>query len=729
MIDPARIFGCKILLVGDRQANPELLEKMLRCAGYTCIASTMDPLIVCELHLKNHYDLILLDLQTPRMDGFLVLEELKKIEPEDYLSVLVITARSSDRQRALEAGAKDFISNLSDRSEVLTRIYNMVEVRLLHDECKAHSDRLEEIVLERTAELRRSEKLFRELAANIPEALWIRDDEQQTIQYVNRAWQKISGIRAVPGDAVEKVYKIIHPDDLPWVAHERRKAPGAQSGNEFRIVRPDQSVRWVHARMFSVPNPSGETPWIAELIEDITQRREAHRQLVHLARHDALTGLPNRTFLYDSMQEALARAEEEQMIVSLLLLDIDYFKNVNDTLGHAAGDALLREFAARLAKCVRPEDTVGRLGGDEFAVIVLTPADSNGAVDVANRIQNSLLSPLVFEDKNVLVTASIGIATYPTDTSDLEALVRYADAAMYEAKTSGRNGFRRYTAELSARAMQKSDIEGALRLAQGRDEFVLHYQPKMHIDNGQLTSAEALIRWNRPGHGLVLPNLFVPALEESGLIVPVGAWVIDMACRQLREWRQSELGHVGIAVNVSSRQVREERFVSQVADAVREHCIDPRLLEFEITESTFMEHGESANATLRKLKDLGISISIDDFGTGYSNLAYLKRFQVDALKIDIAFIRDVTINADAAAIAIAIINMAHALRLKVIAEGVETQEQLDFLRVYGCDEIQGYFLSRPVPAAELSEKLRQAVANDAGERLAPQNAQRSAAYA
>jgi diguanylate cyclase (GGDEF)-like protein len=417
------------------------------------------------------------------------------------------------------------------------------------------------------------------------------------------------------------------------------------------------------------------------------------------------------------------------MIVSLLLLDIDYFKNVNDTLGHAAGDALLREFAARLAKCVRPGDTVGRLGGDEFAVIVLTPADSNGAVDVANRIQNSLLSPLVFEDKNVLVTASIGIATYPTDTSDLEALVRYADAAMYEAKTSGRNGFRRYTAELSARAMQKSDIEGALRLAQGRDEFVLHYQPKMHIDNGQLTSAEALIRWNRPGHGLVLPNLFVPALEESGLIVPVGAWVIDMACRQLREWRQSELGHVGIAVNVSSRQVREERFVSQVADAVREHCIDPRLLEFEITESTFMEHGESANATLRKLKDLGISISIDDFGTGYSNLAYLKRFQVDALKIDIAFIRDVTINADAAAIAIAIINMAHALRLKVIAEGVETQEQLDFLRVYGCDEIQGYFLSRPVPAAELSEKLRQAVANDAGERLAPQNAQRSAAYA
>jgi EAL domain-containing protein (putative c-di-GMP-specific phosphodiesterase class I) len=237
-----------------------------------------------------------------------------------------------------------------------------------------------------------------------------------------------------------------------------------------------------------------------------------------------------------------------------------------------------------------------------------------------------------------------------------------------------------------------------------------------------------LIRWNRPGHGLVLPGLFVPALEELGLIVPVGAWVIDMACRQIREWQRSGLGHVRIAVNVSSRQVREEQFVPQVADAVRQHCIDPTLLEFEITESALMAHGESAIATLRKLKDLGISISIDDFGTGYSNLAYLKRFQVDALKIDIAFIRDVTTNADDAAIAIAIINMAHSLRLKVIAEGVETREQLDFLRIYGCDEIQGYFLSQPLPAAELSEKFRHNVANDAG-RPVPQSARWSVAHA
>jgi EAL domain-containing protein (putative c-di-GMP-specific phosphodiesterase class I) len=265
--------------------------------------------------------------------------------------------------------------------------------------------------------------------------------------------------------------------------------------------------------------------------------------------------------------------------------------------------------------------------------------------------------------------------------------------------------------------MAKSDIESALRSALARDEFVLHYQPKMQIDSGKWTSAEALIRWNRPGHGLVPPASFIPMLEEMGLIVQVGAWVIDTACRQIRDWELSGLGEIRIAVNVSSRQVREPHFVSQVSEILQERRINPTLLEFEITESTLMAHGESTNITLRSLKDLGISISIDDFGTGYSNLAYLKRFLVDTLKIDIAFIRDVTTNADDATIAIAIINMAHSLRLKVVAEGVETREQLEFLRLHGCDEIQGYLLSRPLAPEELAPKFRQAILH--GTQLQP----------
>ena len=729
MIDSARILGSKILIVDDLQANVQLLEMMLRRAGYLRVDTTMDPTAVCELHLKNRYDLILLDLLMPRMDGFQVMEALKAIETDDYLSVLVITAQPGQKLLALQAGARDFISKPFDSSEVLTRIHNMLEVRLLHGEVKAHSKLLEETVHERTAELRRSEEMFRELAANIPEALWIRDAEQQTLQYANPAWLKLSGLSATPGDPIEKAYRTIHPDDLQRVTKERRRSVGAHVNNEYRLMRPDQSVRWVHARTFPIANPSGKDPWIAEIIEDVTQRRDVQRQLVHLARHDGLTGLPNRMFLYESLREALARAEEDQLVVSVLLLDIDYFKHVNDTLGHTMGDALLREFAARLAACVRPGDTAGRLGGDEFAVVVVTPANSNGAIDVAIRIRKSLQSPIILEDQSISVTASIGIASYPTDTSDLEALVRYADAALYEAKASGRDTIRRYTAELNARAIEKANVEGALRFAQGRDEFVLHYQPKMQIDSGQLSSAEALIRWNRPGHGLVLPGFFIPALEELGLIVPIGAWVIEMACRQIRDWERSGLGQVRIAVNVSPRQLREERFVPQVSDAVREHHIDPTLLEFEITESTLMAHDESTYGTLRKLKDLGISVSIDDFGTGYSNLAYLKRFQVDALKIDIAFIRDVTTNADDAAIAIAIINMAHSMRLKVIAEGVETREQLDFLRVYGCDEVQGYFLSKPLPVDELSAKFRQIAANSTGEQFASQDKQRSIAHA
>ena len=727
MANSSDILGSRILIVDDHQVNVQVLQSMLQRSGYLHITTTTDPTAVFALHRANCFDLILLDIQMPGLDGFQVMEGLKKCDATRLPSILVITAQPDHKLRAMKEGAKDFISKPFDHSEVLTRIHYVLEVRLLNEETRNHSKLLEETVEKRTAEPRRSEEMFRELAANIPEALCIKDTEQQTIEYVNPAWHNLNGIRALPGDPVEKGLLTIHPDDLQWVTHERRKSSSARTSNEYRLIRPDKSVRWVHARSFPIVNPSGQSPWVAEIIEDVTQRREAQLQLLHLARHDALTGLPNRAHLQEALREAIARATMDGSSVSLMLLDIDFFKNVNDSLGHAAGDAVLREFATRLATCSRPEDVLGRLGGDEFALIVSTPADTLGAQYIAARMRNALRTPMMVQGQEILVTASIGTASYPSDASDLETLIRCADVALYEAKASGRNAARSYTAQMSERAKEKTDIEGALRLALLRDEFVLHYQPKVQIDNGRLTSVEALIRWNRPDHGLIAPGVFIPALEEMGLIVPVGAWVIETACRQIHEWQSTGLGGVRVAVNVSSRQVREDKFVDQVAEALRRHQVDPSLLEFEITESTFISPGEATDSTLDRLKELGISISIDDFGTGYSNLAYLKRFQVDALKIDITFVRDIANDADAATIATAIISMAHSLRLKVTAEGVETAEQLKFLRAHGCDEAQGFFLSLPLPADELTAKLWQAAARDAEHKLITRDSDRRAA--
>jgi diguanylate cyclase (GGDEF)-like protein/PAS domain S-box-containing protein len=718
MIEPAAILQCRILVVDDQPANVTLLTMMLGNAGYRCVTATMDPGAVCALHLENQYDLILLDLLMPEMDGFQVMYALNALGQGIAPSILVVTAQPGHKMRAMQAGAKDFISKPFDNAELLIRIHYMLQVRMLDATAAAHTRHLEQTVLDRTADLRRSGEMFRELAANIPEALLVRNMDEQTIEYVNPAWHNLNGIRAAPGDPLSLAHQAVHPDDLKWIDHERRKSAGGQLSNEYRLVRPDESVRWVKARTFAIASPSGTIPWVVEIAEDVTERREAQNQLVHLARHDALTGLPNRTQFYDSFRAALAVAEEENLVVSVLLLDIDYFKAVNDTLGHAAGDALLREFAATVKKCLRPGDITGRLGGDEFAVIVTTPASTVGAPFVAARIRNALNPAVSLNGQPVLITASIGIASFPADAGDVEGLLRCADTALYDAKAAGRNTFRCFTPELNERALKRLDIEGALRSGHEKHEFVLHYQPKLQTESGRLTSVEALIRWNRPGHGLVMPSDFIPALEEMGLILPVGAWVIETVCRQIRAWDLAGLGKVRVAVNVSSRQIRDDQFVAQVAESVRTNRVNPNLLEFEITESTFMAHGEPTDTALRRLKDMGISISIDDFGTGYSNLAYLQRFQVDALKIDIAFIRDVATHADAATIAIAIINMAHSLRLKVVAEGVETLDQLDFLRLHGCDEVQGYYLSKPLPADELTERFRHNAARDAAQPAA-----------
>lgn len=568
MIGPGEILSARILIVDDSAVNVRLLEQMLRSAGYSAVTSTTDPRDVCDLYRAERHDLIVLDLLMPVMDGFAVLRALRDVETEGYLPVLVLTAQPGHKLRALQAGAKDFLSKPFDQVEILTRIHNMLEVRLLLRESRNYGRLLEQF--------------------------------------------------------------------------------------------------------------------------------------------DGLTGLPNRTRFRDLLAAARSQTAARGGAVFVMVVSLDRFANTQDALGRATGDALLRVAGDRLNACLGPTDSLARLEGEVFGLLVTTSRDEpRDAATVAARVREALREPLQAEGLELNVTASVGIAVWPADAADADTLIAYAEAALHDAKNAGGDACRFYAVDMNARAVAALELEHALRGALERGEFALHYQPKMNIETSEWSGAEALLRWERPGVGLVMPGTFITMLEETGLIVPVGTWVIRSACRQINEWAQAGIGTIRVAVNVSGRQFLRDGFVADVRDAIQDNAIAPGLLDIEITESSLMSRTVQTDDILRDLKALGVSISVDDFGTGYSNLAYLRRFPIDALKIDISFIRDVGTSADGAALAAAIINLARSLKLKVIAEGVETEMQLDFLRQHACDEIQGYYCSHPLPAGEMM-RARQA---------------------
>jgi len=449
----------------------------------------------------------------------------------------------------------------------------------------------------------------------------------------------------------------------------------------------------------------GDDWLIVGVVRDITGRKQADGDLQRMAHYDALTGLPNRALFYSTLERTLQQAVINDWQVAVMFIDLDDFKGVNDTLGHAAGDELLRQIANRLVKCVRTRDVIGRLGGDEFAMILVTNDCRKAAAVVAEVVRETLRVPFFILGHDVSVTASIGITIHPEDTTNSETLLRYADMAMYRAKKSGRDASRFFTAQMNIDVLARQSLESALRSAVNNGEFVLHYQPKMDLDTGRVTGLEALLRWQRPEHGLVSPQEFVPVLEEMGLIVPVGRWVIAAACRQIAQWQQSAVGEVAVAVNIAGRQFTDGDLPGDVRVALQASGIPAHLLELELTESSLMENSERTVSALGELKSMGIAITIDDFGTGYSSLAYLRRFPIDKLKIDIAFIRDITTSPDDATIALAIISMARSLKLTVIAEGVETAEQLSYLKRHGCDQIQGYYFSKALSAPEMEWML------------------------
>ncbi len=473
---------------------------------------------------------------------------------------------------------------------------------------------------------------------------------------------------------------------------------------EKRYVRKDGSALWVALSVCVVRDARGLPQYFIGLTTDITARKQAEEQLLRLAHHDALTDLPNRVLCFDRLSQAIAQASRKHWNAGVLFLDLDRFKVVNDTLGHTSGDAVLRLAAERLQGCVRAGDTVARVGGDEFVVVLAELTSPQHGAVVAKKIVDAMAQPLRYEGQEIYITTSIGIATYPGDGTDGDTLVKNADAAMLRAKES-RNGYQFYTAEMNERAVEKLQLETDLRGALERREFFLHFQPKVSLPGGRVIGMEALLRWNRPGRGAVSPAQFVPILEDCGLIVPVGDWIVDAACAQIRAWRDAGLDAVPVAVNLAAKQFLHHDIGAVIDGALARHGIPGSLLEIEITESDAMASPEQVSAVLSGLKQRGVTVAIDDFGTGYSSLGYLKRFPLDTLKLDRSFVTGLPDDGDDVSIALAVIGMAHSLGLKVVAEGVEKAEQRDFLSAHGCDEMQGYLFSRPVPAGECAKFL------------------------
>jgi len=437
------------------------------------------------------------------------------------------------------------------------------------------------------------------------------------------------------------------------------------------------------------------------------------RQMAHSAEHDFLTGLPNRMLLNDRVGQAIALAARHTKKVAVLFLDLDGFKHINDSLGHQVGDKLLQSIAKRLVDCIRGSDSVSRQGGDEFVVLLLELEHAEDAAVTARRMLKAVAQPHSIGQHDLHVTASIGVSVYPDDGRDADTLIKNADTAMYQAKENGRRSFQFFKPAMNVRAVERQFIEEGLRGALERQEFALHYQPKVNLTTGAITGAEALIRWTHPTRGSISPADFIPVAEDCGLILPIGAWVLREACAQARVWMDAGLPVTSMAVNVSAMEFRAENFLENLFAVLAETGFDPKSLELELTESVLMKHAASAAAILQTLRESGIRVTIDDFGTGYSSLSYLRKFPVDALKIDQSFIRQISSAGNDTVIVKAVIGMGRSLKLRVIAEGVETLEELAFLRAYRCDEAQGYYFSRPVPPQQFAMLLRSGIPESA----------------
>ena len=524
---------------------------------------------------------------------------------------------------------------------------------------------------------------------------------------VNPAFARMLGY-----DSPEEMIASVRPgqlyvdDDCRCELTRQLREQGEFENCEFQLYRKDGGKLWVRGTARAVRDTDGSILYHVGAAENITARKTAEEQVELLAYYDALTGLPNRTLFRDRLGKALASARRREEKVALLFLDLDRFKTINDSLGHSVGDVLLKEVAERLKKWAREQDTVARLGGDEFVVVLTALIDIGDAAVAADRILKAMTPDCIVQGHLLSISCSLGISIFPDNGSEPETLLKNADAAMYCAKEQGRNNFQFFTQEMNVQAVERMTLENSLRVALEKNELSLVYQPQMDIATGRITGAEALLRWQHPVLGLVPPDKFIPIAENSGLIIPIGEWALKTACAQARQWQDEGLPAIPVAVNVSAVQLRHIRFLQVVEEVLDETGLRPQYIELELTEGLLLPNADLTLSVLQELSEMGLKLSIDDFGTGYSSLSYLRHFPVCKLKIDRCFVQAMTVNPDDAAITSTIINMARSLNLTVIAEGVENEEQMSFLRAHGCDEIQGYYFSPPLAAADFRDKVR-----------------------
>ena len=691
-----------VLMIEDNPGDARLLREMFQEQGPNETELIhVECMIDAENYLAGHpVDIVLLDLGLPDARGLEAVRRARAAAPRSALVVLTGLDDESLAARSLQEGAQDYL--VKGQQETYGNSHGLLRALRYAVERKT----LEEALF---AEKERAQVTLNSIGDAV-----ICTDIMGKVTFLNVVAETLTGWSrsAAMGQSLTNVFRVldaVHGEIVPAsTAMAVSRNPPQQFVSNRILVRGDGSIIPIEDCVASIHDHEGQASGTVIVFRDVSAARAMARQITHAAEHDFLTGLPNRMVLNDRIGQAIAVSPRRMNKIAVLFLDLDGFKYINDSLGHPVGDRLLQSVAKRLVGCVRVSDTVSRQGGDEFVVLLSDLHSAEDAAILARRMLKAVAEAHSVDQHDLHITTSIGVSVYPDDGWDAETLIKNADTAMYQAKENGRQNCQFFKPAMNVRAVERQSVEADLRRALKRHEFKLQYQPKINLGTGAITGAEALLRWSHPERGLISPSQFIPVAEDCGLILPIGAWVLREACAQARVWLDEGLHLTTMAVNVSAIEFRDDNFLQGVFEILDETGLEPRYLELELTESVLMKRVDATASLLQTLRDRGIKIAIDDFGTGYSSLSYLRKFPVDALKIDQSFVRQISTAGDDATIVTAIIGMARNLGLLVVAEGVETLEELEFLRASHCDEAQGFYFSRPVPPQQFARMLRTA---------------------